>query len=369
MSEIKDFVKRNFIVLIALAAALFSCTLVPSANYIDYVDTDVIGILFSLMLISAGFKQNNVLSKGMGFLLDKARIYGTKKAMVVLSLLTFFLSMLVTNDAALIALVPVTVTFFLEYPKLMIYAVVVQTAAANIGSMATPFGNPQNLLIFTAYDLTPRQFFEAVVPTAAVGLALVMLLSLLMPDKPLVTQDTSNIHIVNYRYCALYAVLLVLTLLAVFGIIDVLVAFVSACVVVVIIEPNLFGEVDYGLLLTFIFFFIFVGNVKNITRVNVFVSELVRNREFFAAAASSQVISNVPAAVMLQTFTDNWKALLLGTDVGGLGTPIASMASLISFRIYSAQENIKPLRFLGVFLGINIILLAVLYCFTNIFII
>ncbi len=307
MTEVKDFFKRNFIVLVALAAALISCALVPVTDYIQYVDTDVIGILFCLMLITAGFKQNNVLAKAMYFLVEKARIYGTKKALVILSTITFFLSMFVTNDAALIALVPIMVTFFEEYPAYLIYAIVVQTVAANLGSMATPFGNPQNLLIFTDYGIAPAEFFSAVLPVAAIGLALVLLLSVLVPDKPLVVDEYDRIDIVNPRYSALYGVLFVLALLAVFGVLDVLVVFVSVCVVAVIIEPKLFYDIDYGLLLTFIFFFIFVGNIKNIPSVNAFAEKLVSGREFFAAALTSQVISNVPAAVMLGSFTDNWK--------------------------------------------------------------
>ena len=154
-----------------------------------------------------------------------------------------------------------------------------------------------------------------------------------------------------------------------FGVLDVLVVFASVCVVAVIIEPKVFYDIDYGLLLTFIFFFIFVGNIKNISAVNSFVENLVSGREFFAAVITSQFISNVPAAVMLTSFTENWKALLLGVDIGGLGTPIASMASLISLRIYSAHEDSKPMRFLGIFLLINFTLLAIMYAFTAIFLI
>ena len=182
MTDVKAFIKRNLMVLIALAAALISCALVPMTDYIQYVDTDVIGILFCLMLVTAGFKQNNMLAKAMYFLIEKAHIYGTRKALVILSLITYFLSMFVTNDAALIALVPIMVTFFEEYPAYLIYAVVVQTIAANLGSMATPFGNPQNLLIFTEYGIAPGEFFSAMLPAAAVGLVIVFILAAFVPN-------------------------------------------------------------------------------------------------------------------------------------------------------------------------------------------
>ena len=369
MTEVKDFIKRNLMVFIALAAALVSCALVPVTDYLDYVDTDVIGILFCLMLITAGLKENKVLAKAMYFLIDKARIYGTRKALVILSLITFFLSMFVTNDASLIALVPIMITFFEEYPAYLIYAVVVQTIAANLGSMATPFGNPQNLLIFTNYSITPADFFGTMLPITAVGLALVLILALLVPNKPLVVDEYDEIRIANRSYAALYGILFVLALLAVFGTLDVLVVFVSVCVVVVIIEPKMFYEIDYGLLLTFVFFFIFVGNIKNISVVNSFAESLVSGKEFFAAVITSQFISNVPAAVMLSSFTDNWRQLMLGVDVGGLGTPIASMASLISLRIYSAVETSRPMRYLCVFMLINLVLLAIMYAFTALFLI
>jgi Na+/H+ antiporter NhaD/arsenite permease-like protein len=149
----------------------------------------------------------------------------------------------------------------------------------------------------------------------------------------------------------------------VFGVFDVLVAFASVCVVVIIIEPKRFTEIDYGLLLTFVFFFVFVGNIQQIPKVSEFVSEFVTGREFVSSLLASQVISNVPAAVMLSGFTDNWRAVMLGTDIGGLGTPIASLASLISLRIYGSTENAKSLKFLGVFLIVNVFMLLLLIPF------
>lgn len=363
MSEIKEFLKKEFVVIIAGIAALVSCALVPAANYIDYVNTDVIGILFSLMLIIAGLKGNNVISRFSGFIVRKTRILGTRKAAFVIVLLTFFLSMFVTNDAALIALVPITIMFFEEYPGLMIYAVVIQTIAANMGSMATPFGNPQNLMIFTSYDVSAWTFFKAAAPTVCVSFAAVMLLCLFMPDKPVVPEDYSELELGKSSFLLLYGVLFVLVLLSVFGVLNVLVVFASVCAVVIIIEPRRFVEIDYGLLVTFVFFFIFVENLQRLNGASEFMASLVDGREFFASVATSQVISNVPAAMVLTGFTDNWKAVMLGTDVGGLGTPVASLASLISLRIYNDAENSSPLKYLGVFLLVNFAVLAGIYAF------
>lgn len=362
MSGFKEFLKRDFVVIAAGAAALVSCALVPVTDYIEYVDTDVLGILFSLMLIISGLRGNNFLARVTDIIVRKTRIEGTRMALTVVSVLTFFLSMFVTNDASLIALVPVTAVLFADYPGILIYAIVVQTVAANMGSMATPFGNPQNLFIFSSYGITAEEFFEASLPVSLISLGAVLLLSLFVKNKPLVPDFSEGSELKNKRYIALYGVLFVLVLLSVFKILDVLVVFASVCVVVIIIEPKRFTEVDYGLLLTFVFFFIFVGNVQRIAGVSAFIEKLVDGREFGASVLVSQVISNVPAAVMLSGFTENWKALMLGTDIGGLGSPIASLASLISMRIYGGTENPRVLKFLGVFSAVNFSLL-ILMCF------
>ncbi len=362
MSEFKAFLKREFVVVIAGLAALVSCISVPAANYIDYVDTDVLGILFSLMLIIAGLRGNNVLSKLTGLIVRKAHIDSTRKAALAISVMTFFLSMFVTNDAALIALVPLTAIMFEEYPSLMIYAVVVQTVAANMGSMVTPFGNPQNLLIFSSYGITAPEFFRASLPTGILSLAIVIFLCMLMKKEP-VSPAGEETELKNKRYIALYLILFALVLAAVFGFINILAAFASVCVVVIIIEPNRFAEADYGLLLTFVFFFIFVGNIRRIESVNSFAASFIEGKEFLASAVISQFISNVPAAVMVTGFTDNWKAVMLGTDIGGLGTPIASLASLISLRIYGGTENPRMLKFLEVFSAVNFTLLAAIGAF------
>lgn len=366
MSWLWEFIKKEYVVIIAGIAALISCALVPVTDYMEYIDTDVLGVLFSLMIIIAGMKGNNLLTRLSDEIISRARIEGTRKALVVVSLLTYFLSMFVTNDAALIALVPLTVLFFAEYPDKLIYAVVVQTVAANLGSMATPFGNPQNLLIFSAYKLTAWEFFRAAAPTALVGLGAVLILCLFMKDEAFVPAEYGEREITNKSFLVVYGILFVVTLLGVFGAVDALVVFASACVVAVIMEPVRLREVDYGLLATFVFFFIFVGNIRNIPALNDFVTRLVEGRELFASAAISQVVSNVPAALMLTEFTDNWKAVMLGTDIGGLGTPVASLASLISLRIYGETENAKTFKYLGVFLLINFAVLIPLYLFAAI---
>lgn len=362
-----DFCKREFSVVISFLAALISCLFVPVTNYVDYIDTDTIGLLFCLMIAVAGFRDCGLLSFLSGKLLGgespKSRRTGT-----VLVFISFFTSMLFTNDVALIAFVPLTAALFENLPKTMIYVISVQTAAANLGSMLTPFGNPQNLYLYDRYGMTAGEFFSATIPVTMLSAALIFVLCMLIKNEPLNTHSRRGAVVRNKRYLALYSALFLLCLLTVFGKINVIVTFASVCIVAVIIDMRIFAAVDYGLLATFAFFFIFVGNIRNIGAVSDFVTNLMDGREMLASAAVSQVISNVPAAVMLSGFTENSRALVLGTNIGGLGTIVASLASLISFRVYLETDEAKPLRYLGVFTLVNVLLLAVTFAFAYFFV-
>lgn len=363
MKGIIEFCKKEFLVIIATLAAVISCFFVPITNFVEYINTDTIGLLFCLMIAVAGFRECRLLSvisrKLLGSGTPMARRTGT-----ILVFITFFSSMLFTNDVALIAFVPLTAALFSKLPSAMIYVITVQTAAANLGSMLTPFGNPQNLYLYDFYKYTPADFFGTTLPVFAVSAVLVLILCLFIKNMPLGTENTEEVTLENKRFLAFYVILFILCLLAVFGVMDVIVVFASVCVVAIILDMRLFTAVDYSLLMTFASFFVFVGNLQNMPAVNEFVTKLVEGQEFLASTLVSQVISNVPAAFMLSGFTDNGRALVLGTNVGGLGTLVASLASLISFRIYMETDEAKPIKYLGVFTLVNVILLAVIYPFT-----
>ncbi len=314
------------------------------------------------MIAVAGFRDCRLLSVVSRKMLGKGEPMARRTG-IVLVFISFFASMLFTNDVALIAFVPLTVTLFAKLPKTMMYVVTVQTAAANLGSMLTPFGNPQNLYLYDFYNFSPTDFFAATAPVFLVSGVLILILCLLVKNEPLGTEQTEEVTIENKRYLFLYAVLFVLCLLAVFGKLDTIVVFASVCAVTIIIDLRLFTAVDYSLLWTFASFFVFVENLGNIETVRTFVTGLVEGQEMLASVLVSQVISNVPAAFMLSGFTENARALVLGTNIGGLGTLVASLASLISFRIYMESDDAKPLKYLGVFTLVNVALLAVVYPF------
>lgn len=362
MKAFAEFFKREFLLIISGLAALVSCMLVPVTNYINYIDTDTIGLLFCLMIAVAGFRESGVLAALSGKLLGGGN-GRTRKTGMILVFISFFSSLLFTNDVALIAFVPITAALFAYRKKTMVYVIVLQTAAANLGSMLTPFGNPQNLYLYGHYEMSPKEFFGTTVPVFLFGGLLIFLLCLFIKNESMDTESRSTVKLGKKSYILMYAVLFILCLLSVFDVLDVIVVFASVCVVAIIIDPNLFAGVDYGLLLTFGFFFIFVGNISNIPAVRDFAAHLVEGRETSAAVIVSQFISNVPAAVMLSGFTENGAALVLGTNIGGLGTIIASLASIISFRVYMETDSAKPIRYLGAFTLINFGLLAVIYIF------
>lgn len=364
MKAFAEFLKREFLLVIAGLAALVSCMLVPVTNYINYIDTDTIGLLFCLMIAVAGFRESGVLAALSGKLLGRGK-GKTRTTGTILVFISFFSALFFTNDVALIAFVPITAALFANHKRSMTYVIILQTAAANLGSMLTPFGNPQNLYLYGHYEMSPKEFFGTTVPVFAFGGLLILLLCLFIKNEPMEARSRSNVKLGKKSYILMYVILFILCLLAVFGVLDVIVVFASVCVVALIIDPNLFVGVDYGLLLTFGFFFIFVGNIGSIPAVQGFTAHLVNGREMSAAVIVSQFISNVPAAVMLSGFTENAEALVLGTNIGGLGTIIASLASIISFRVYMETDNAKPLQYLGAFSLINFGLLAIIYAFAE----
>ncbi len=368
MSSVINKLKKESVAVIAFLAALISCFFVPVTNYISYVDTDLIGILFGLMAVVAGFAENNVFK----VLSDRiVRAVGDmRKLSFMLVFTVFFLSMLITNDVALIAFVPFTIMLYNKIDKSPVYVITLQTVAANMGSAFTPFGNPQNLYLFSASGMSCAEFFSLTARVTIISFILLLICVLLIKKEPVTingSKDYSEIQ--NPKYLILYGILFILCILSVFKIVDTISVFASVCVVIAIIQPSLFGKVDYGLLFTFVCFFIFVGNIKNLPQLTQSIQQLIVGREFASAVILSQVISNVPAAVMLSAFSDNYKEMILGTDIGGLGTLIASMASLISYKSYANSENADTKRFIGMFTLINIVFLAVMIIYAKAFMI
>ena len=349
-----DLIKKEPVLTVSAVCALISMLFVPpSAAYIDYIDFRVLALLFCLMAVVAGLQRHGLFPWLAAKLLTGSM--HRRKLFALLILLPFFASMLVTNDVALITFVPFAVLILnlTGETRYMIFVIVMQTVAANLGSMATPVGNPQNLYLYSAFGLTAGEFFGTVLPFAALALPLLMLGVLFCRQGDLTVSLPENTGVDRIEPVAVYTVLFAVCLLSVFRVLHYAVLLGIVCTAVFIEDRALYRTMDYGLLLTFVFFFVFAGNLGAMESVRIFLQKMLANRPLLTSALASQIISNVPAAVLLSGFTDNWRALLLGTDLGGLGTPIASLASLISFRLYMKTEGAGSGRYLGFFTLVN----------------
>ena len=357
----KAFVKKEAVLCIAFLCAAVSMFLVPpDGGYADYVDYRVLALLFCLMLVVAGLQDC-----GLFDLLARRLLAGEKRfrfLALALVLLPFFSSMLITNDVSLITFVPfaVLVLELTGRQAQLPYIVTLQTVAANLGSMAMPVGNPQNLFLCSRFGIPMGAFFAAVLPLTAVSLVgLVLAAGTTSGDIIRVDfKDAGGIG--KPGQLKLMLLLFVLCLLSVFHVLPWPALLAVVILAAALFARHLFPRVDYALLCTFVCFFVFSGNLGRIGAVRTFLTGLMDWNTVVTSALASQVISNVPAAVLLSTFTEDWKGLLVGTNVGGLGTLIASLASLISFKLYIRTEGAKPLRYLGIFTLANVIGLVVL---------
>lgn len=333
-SSFIEFLKKECVLVIAVTLAILSSFIsIPKLSYIDF---KVLILLFNLMVVVAAFKELKVLDSIAIGLLKKCNTYTSISLALVF--ITFISSMIVTNDVALITFVPLSIVIARKANINVLKIVIFQTLAANLGSSFTPMGNPQNLFIYSFYNLSPIDFFKITLPI--VVLAVLFLVLLVFKDKKMnLSLDLEDVKIDNKRDVYLFGGLFLIILLSVFHVIDYKVTFLITIVMVLILNKKLFSQVDYSLLITFIGFFIFVGNISTMDVVKNFMEGILNSPKstFLASVLSSQVISNVPATMLLSGFTDHFKELLLGVNIGGMGTLIASLASVISYKIYASE--------------------------------
>lgn len=361
MERIRKALQAEPVLCVSALCALASMALTPpSAAYLGYVDLRVLILLFSLMAVVAGARDCGVFEVLAQRLLSGRHRLRTLTLLLVL--LPFFASMLVTNDVALIAFVPFAILVLERVGRTdrLIPVVVLQTLAANLGSMATPVGNPQNLYLYHRFSLTPGEFFAVILPLSLVSLALLCAACLLGRDVTLSVTFPERAAVRRKGRLGLMAALFGLCLLCVFHVINEWILLAAVLLALLTAGRDLLPRVDYGLLATFVCFFVFAGNVGAHPGLNALLTGALEGHTALTAALVSQVISNVPAAVLLSGFTEDWRGLLLGADLGGLGTPVASLASLISLRLYLRGGRGSAGRYLAVFTGANLAFLAVL---------
>lgn len=361
--KIVGFVQREIVLVIAAFLAVFSCFFVPpDSKYISYIDWRTLILLFCLMAVMAGMKELGFFQLVCKVLLD--RVSTQRGVSAILIGICFLGSMFITNDVALITFIPLGIimlkTADMDYSVCL--TITLMTIAANLGSMLTPVGNPQNLYLYSISGISPGDFIKVMFPYTAVSAILLAAAVIIVYGKkeiPLCEGRTEKQF--ECKKAGFYAVLFVVCLCSVMKWISAEILLVIILIAVLVENGKLFFKIDYGLLATFVAFFIFIGNVSRISVFQSLISDLVTGHEEIAAVAASQVISNVPAALLLSGFTQQWQALIVGTNLGGLGTLIASMASLISYKQIVLNYPHKKLRYLITFTVWNIIFLFILF--------
>ena len=362
MKKIIHFLKSETVLVVAWVLAIASMFLIPPAKeYISYIDFKTLGLLLSLMFVTAGLQNCRVFEKIGDALLEKTK--GLKGLKTVLVFLCFISSMLITNDVALITFVPFTLYVLkkAQCEKQIGFVVILQTIAANLGSMLTPFGNPQNLYLFSESGMGAGEFFKTTMPY--VGFSAVLLLVCCLwgkKDGEKISGDLNDIKMQKGK-AAVYGVLFVVCIATVFGVLPYYITLAIVLLAALIMDRCLYKKVDYSLIMTFVGFFIFIGNMGNIEMVSNFLSNVVSGREILVGILSSQIISNVPAALLLSGFTKQYELLLVGLNIGGLGTLIASMANLISYKIYVKAYPQDKGKYMGKFTVVCVMFLVPLW--------
>ena len=358
------FFKKETILCIAGILAFGSAFLIPpDAKYMEYCDIRVLVLLFCLMAVMGGFQQLGVFDRMANLLLARAR--RMRQLATTLVMLCFFSAMFVTNDVALITFVPFTI-MLLERANLrekMIPFIVMQTIAANLGSMLTPVGNPQNLFLYTISGMEMGEFFFITVPYVGVSYFFLYVFCYFQGRTPLETEKQEPKKDLSAKDKALLTalgILFLFCLLAVFHIAPYQAVFVIILVWFLFFQKGILKGLDYNLLLTFVCFFILIGNLGRIPVIRETLQDLLIGREVFVSFLASQCISNVPAAVLLSEFTDRYDLLIAGVNIGGLGTLIASMASLISYKYFAQVPGAKKGKYMLYFTAMNLLFAVIL---------
>ena len=360
---IKTFIKDNIVVIVAfLAAVITSFFVPPDKEYIGYFDFKTLTCLFCVLAVVCALRNIRFF-----YMLARkiVRLFKTtRSAIIALVYITFIGSMLIANDMALLTFLPLGyyVLTTTHQEKHMAFLFIMQNIAANLGGMLTPFGNPQNLYLYTRFEIPTPEFMSIMALPFILSIAIITVCCLFVKSEPLTISD-KKIKLSPWR-TSIYMVLFALSIAIVFRGIPYYIGLVVIPLTLLIMDRKALREVDYALLLTFVLFFIFAGNMSRIEIVREFFSGLLQKNTLIFSILSCQCISNVPSAILLSQFTENYRDLLLGVNIGGAGTLIASLASLITFKEYTSHNPGKTLKYVAMFsvynFGFVIVLTAVM---------
>jgi len=358
------WVKKNMVLTIAFAAALItSCIVPPDAAYASYFDLKTLTCLFCVLAVVCALKNVKfftILARKIVDCTGNLRV-----ATIALVYITFIGSMLIANDMALLTFLPLG--FFVlsstGKEKYMAFVFIMQNIAANLGGMLTPFGNPQNLYLYTKFAIPTLEFMQIMLVPFLASIVLITVCCLFLPRDTLSIKEACPYRL-QPKKTLLYLVLFALSIVIVFRVIPYWIGLIVIPAVLLLADRQALRAVDYPLLLTFVCFFIFAGNMARIPEVSRLFSALLGQNTLLFSVLSCQVISNVPSAILLSQFTTDYQSLLLGVNIGGAGTLIASLASLITFREYTAHNPGKAGKYLLLFSAFNFgfVILLTLLC-------
>ena len=357
---VKGILKSRIVLIVALVAAAVTCFFVPpDGGYADYFDLDTLSCLFCTLAVVSALKRRRFFE---WLAVKIVTAFGNmRRVTFALVFVTYFGSMIMANDMALITFLPLgwLVLSSCGKTKYTAFVFVMQNVAANLGGMLTPFGNPQNLYLYSFFEIGAGEFFAIMAIPFAVAFVLIAGTCLVVKPEPIRLETHPEPAPPVWRMIV-YFVLFALSVMIVFRVFPYYVGLIVVTVALAILEPKCFLRVDYGLLLTFCAFFVFSGNLSRIPAVRDLLASVVAMSPLLVGTATCQVISNVPSAVLLSRFTTDYRHLLIAVNIGGLGTPVSSLASLITLGEYRKREPGKTLRYLGLFSLINFSYLAVL---------
>lgn len=355
------FVRRQAVLTVSAVLAVISMALIPpSAEYLDYIDVRMLCILFCFMAVVAGMRECHLFGALAGRLLAGRR--SLRALCLILVMLPFLCSMFITNDVALITFVPFTILVLgmAGEKRSILPVVVLQTVAANLGSMLLPFGNPQNLFIYSRYGIGTGEMVALLAPFVLIGGVALCLMCAGFSTREVHVGMSRDREVRSRGFLTMMFILFALCILTVLHAIPWQAVLAVTVAAIGLTHRKVLAKVDYGLLLTFVCLFIFTGNIAQVDAVADALGGMMSWDPMLASLGVSQVISNVPAATLLSGFTTDWQGLLVGVDIGGFGTPIASMASMISLGIYSKTEDADVRRYLMWFTAANVAMILIL---------
>lgn len=360
---ILKFIKKDFVLFISFILMIFSILINPiSHEYINFIDFKTLVLLFSLMIVIEMWQEIGIIRKMATFIINFSK--NLRSLVLTLVLICFFSSMIITNDVALITFVPIALFLFENRvkSKVIIFCIVMMTIAANLGSMATPIGNPQNLYIYGKSNMDIFDFFKIMALPSFFSFIIIVLcvLFFIKGDKVDFVMDLENRENFCGKFKFVSFLIFISCLLCVLKFLNFWILLTLTFCCVFISDFKILKRVDYSLLLTFVCFFIFVGNLNSLDGLYEFLSLKISGNERIFGIIFSQIFSNVPTAMLFLDYSKNYGDLLIGTNIGGLGTLIASMASLISYRLFIDKFNNLKFKYLGIFTLFNILFLAIL---------